>query len=78
LRIDNLAGFRKRTDQGWDFFATGDAWKEMCKGFDPPEVAAKQMLITNEPGRRNYAVSVPGYGRPRLYHLSSKLLEGGD
>ena len=80
--ICDLAGFRKRSGDGWDCYVTPSAWRgEACQGFDAKATAAalveRGFLIPPENGpHRATFMSVPGYGKMRLYHLSARLLEG--
>jgi uncharacterized protein (DUF927 family) len=80
--VRDVAGYRKREGEGWDYYVTPSAWKdEVCKGFNAPTIAAalvgRQLLVAPDKGRhRTCLVRVPEYGRQRLYHLSSKLIEG--
>jgi putative DNA primase/helicase len=79
----DVAGYRKREGEGWDYYVTASAWKnEICKGFNGRTIAAalvaRQLMVPPEAGRHlTCLVRVPEYGRQRLYHLSSKLVEGG-
>jgi uncharacterized protein (DUF927 family) len=79
-----LAGFRKREGEGWDFYVTTSAWKEeVCRGFDSRLLAdhliERGWLLAPE-GRRHRAkaVSVPGQNKLRLYHLPACFLAAGD
>ena len=78
----DVAGYRKREGEGWDYYVTASAWKdEVCKGFNGATIAgalvARQLMVVPETGRhRTCLLRVPEHGRQRLYHLSSKLLEG--
>lgn len=74
----DLAGFRQKTAEGWDYFITSDAWKEICAGLDPRRTASvmKQLgLIGGEDGHNAKVMRVPGHGRLRLYHVLSNALE---
>jgi putative DNA primase/helicase len=81
--VRDVAGYRKREGDDWDYYVTASAWKdEVCKGFNGPTIAAalvsRKLMVAPETGRhRTCLVRVPEHGRQRLYHLSSKLLEGG-
>jgi hypothetical protein len=79
----DVAGYRKREGEGWDYYVTASAWQgEVCKGFNARTIAgalvAQELLLSPETGRHTCLVRVPDLGRHRLYHLSSKLLESGD
>jgi putative DNA primase/helicase len=81
--VREVAGYRKREGEAWDYYVTPSAWRdEVCKGFNGPTIAAaltaRQLMVAPQTGRhRAGLVRVPEHGRQRLYHLSSKLLEGG-
>ena len=78
----DVAGYRKREGEGWDYYVTPSAWKnEVCRGFNARTLAAalveRQLLVPSEAGSHFASlVRVPEYGRQRLYHLLSKLVEG--
>jgi uncharacterized protein (DUF927 family) len=78
--IRDLAGFRQRTDAGWDYFITPAAWRdEVCRGFDSRAIAKaladSGMLVVPPTGRhRAGLVTVPEHGRPRLYHIPARFL----
>ena len=80
--VRDVAGYRKREGEGWDYYVTPSAWKdEVCKGLNAATIAAalvgRQLLVAPEKGRhRTCVVRVPEHGRQRLYHVSSKLIEG--
>ena len=80
--VRDLAGFRRQSGDGWDYYVTTSAWRsEACRGFDAKATAAafaeRGLLISPEKGaHRSTYMSVPGYGKMRLYHLSGRLLEG--
>jgi putative DNA primase/helicase len=75
----DLAGYRKRVDEGWDYYVTTTAWKEVCAGLDPRRTAAmlkhKGYLASGEGGHLAESVRVPGNGKRRLYHIRAALLE---
>jgi putative DNA primase/helicase len=79
--VRDVAGYRKRVGDAWDYFVTPSAWKdEVCKGFAASTIVAalieRQWLVSPETGlHRTCQVRVPGQGRLRLYHLSCKLVE---
>lgn len=77
----DVAGFRKKEGDGWDYYATTTAWKEICAGFDPRALAATlaekgMLLIPSRGSRRAKLVRVPGHGQLRLYHLPGVILQG--
>jgi uncharacterized protein (DUF927 family) len=80
----DVAGYRRKTGQGWDYYVTTTAWKEqVCRGFDSRHIAAAlggKGLIQRSGKDPRWAnvVTVPGHGKMRLYHLSGALLEGDD
>jgi uncharacterized protein (DUF927 family) len=78
--IRDLAGFRRRTDDGWDYYVTPAAWREeLCRGFNPSSIARaladSGMLVLPTTGpHRSVSVNVPGHGRIRLYHIPALFL----
>jgi uncharacterized protein (DUF927 family) len=80
--VRDVAGYRKREGEGWDYYVTPSAWKdEVCKGFNAPTIAAalitRQLMIAPETGSHlSCVVRVPEQGSQRLYRLSSRLLGG--
>jgi putative DNA primase/helicase len=80
----DVAGYRRKTDHGWDFYVTTTAWKEqVCRGLDARRVAAtlgEKGLIqrSGKDSRWANVVAVPGHGKMRLYHLLAALLEDRD
>jgi uncharacterized protein (DUF927 family) len=78
--IRDLAGFRRRTDDGWDYYVTSAAWaQEICRGFNPSSIARalaeSGMLVLPTTGpHRSVSVKVPGHGRMRLYHIPALFL----
>jgi putative DNA primase/helicase len=81
--VRDIAGYRKRNDDGWDYFVTTSAWSdELCRGFDSQQLAAymaaRQWLATPSSGRhRARSVAVPGQTRLRLYHIPARFLADG-
>jgi putative DNA primase/helicase len=78
----DIAGFRKRSDDGWDYFITASAWREeVCRGFDPTSIAkamaARGLLKPGDGRHLAKSVQVPGIGKVRLYHVLWTVLEGG-
>lgn len=77
----DLAGFRKRETDEWDYFVTSSAWKEeVCRGFDGRAVAQhlaeRGWLVAPSGGRhRAKSIAVPGNGKFRLYHIAGSFLE---
>jgi putative DNA primase/helicase len=77
-----VAGFRQKVGDGWDYFVTTSAWKEeVCRGFDSKRLAAtlaqRGLLDAPDATRRAKSLTVPGHGKLRLYHVLSTLMEGG-
>jgi uncharacterized protein (DUF927 family) len=76
----DIAGFRKDIGDGWDYYVTTTAWREVCQGFDPKRLATvlaeRGFLDVADDGRLAKPVRVKGHGQRRLYHIRSKLLEG--
>lgn len=76
----DVAGYRQKVGDGWDFFVTTTAWKEeICRGLDARRIAAileqKGMLVTDTPRHRAKVIRVPEHGRLRLYHVPASFLE---
>jgi uncharacterized protein (DUF927 family) len=76
----DIAGYRKRAGDGWDYYVTTSAWKEeVCVGLDPSAVAetllARDLLIGGDGSHRARSVSVPGHGKMRLYHVVARIME---
>lgn len=79
----DVAGYRQKVGDGWDYFVTTTAWKEeICRGLDARRLAAtmatKGYMDAPDPARRAKHVRVPGHGQLRLYHIVSQLLEDGE
>lgn len=79
----DVAGYRKKVGDGWDFFCTASAWKdEICRGTDHRRLAATMQakgFIESDPGAHiGKSVRVPGYGKLRLYHIPARFLEDDD
>jgi putative DNA primase/helicase len=83
LPTRDIAGFRKREGDGWDYYVTAPAWSaEVCAGCNAQMLAAvladRDLLVLPPKGsHRAKAVNVPGHGKLRLYHLPARLLEAG-
>lgn len=76
----DVAGYRQKVGDGWDFFITTTAWKEeVCRGLDARQVAAileqKGMLVSDNPRHRAKVIRIPEHGRLRLYHVPARFLE---
>ena len=81
--LRDIAGYRKREGEGWDYFITTSAWRdEICRGFDSRMLAAqlanRSMLLPSTGAHRAKLASLPGYSRCRLYHIPASFLEGDD
>jgi putative DNA primase/helicase len=80
-KIINLAGYRDKAGEGWDFYFTSGGWREACAGLDPTTIAkalAERGLL--EPGDDRHLAkkpNVPGVGRVRVYHVKANILEAG-
>ena len=80
LRTTNRCGWRRRDGAGWEFLVLPEAWKsEVCRGIDG-EMAAKALaersLLRRDQKNLTCKVTIPEYGRPRVYVVSGALLEG--
>lgn len=78
----DVAGYRRRVGDGWDFFITASAWKdEICRGTDHRRLAATMLaksFIESPPGSHvGKSVRVPGQGNLRLYHVPARFLSDG-
>lgn len=76
----DVAGYRQKVGDGWDYFITTTAWKEeVCRGLDARRVAAileqKGGLLCDTKTHRTNVCRVPGHGRLRLYHVPARFLE---
>lgn len=79
IPVRDVAGYRDQVGDGWDYYVTTTAWKEVCAGFDPRRTAAvlkqKGYIDAGEEGRTSKSVRVPEFGKQRLYHIRSTFLE---
>ena len=78
MNARDVAGYREQIGDGWDFYVTTTAWKEICAGLDPRRTAAmlrQKGYIEGEGSHIAKSVRVPGYGKMRLYHIRSTFLE---
>jgi uncharacterized protein (DUF927 family) len=76
----DVAGYREKVGDGWDFYVTASAWKdEICRGTDHRRLAATMQakgFIDSPAGAHiGKSVRVPGYGKLRLYHIPARFLE---
>jgi putative DNA primase/helicase len=76
----DVAGYRQKVGDGWDFFVTTTAWKEeVCRGLDSKRLAAtmatRGYMDAPDASRRAKLVRVPGHGQLRLYHVLCGVLE---
>lgn len=82
IPIRDVAGYRQQVGEGWDYYVTSPAWKEICAGLDSRRVASvmnrKGFIVAAEGAHLSKLVRVPGYGRLRLYHIASSFLEGSE
>ena len=69
----------KQVGEGWDYYVTTAAWKEVCAGLDPRRTATmlkqKGYLVGGEGAHLAKSVRVPGNGKRRLYHIRATFLE---
>jgi putative DNA primase/helicase len=80
-KIINLAGYREKAGDSWDFYFTSGGWREACAGLDPRTIAkalAERELLEPQ-DERHFAKSIriPGVERVRAYHVKSGILEAG-
>jgi putative DNA primase/helicase len=75
----DVAGFRKKSEDGWEFCINDSGWAEICAGFNPKLVAKALIdegyLLADTDGRAKKHVRIPGYGKARYYHITSRLLQ---
>ncbi|UPJ63521.1 DUF927 domain-containing protein [Bradyrhizobium sp. 191] len=78
IPVRDVAGYREQMGDGWDYYVTTTAWKEICTGLDPRRTAAmlRQKGYLDAEGKHNAkSVRVPDHGKMRLYHIRSTFLE---
>jgi putative DNA primase/helicase len=79
--LRDLAGFRKKVDDAWDYYVTSTAWRdEVCKGYDGQSIAralvVKGWMVPPDTGHHLACqVRVPNNGRLRLYHVTANMME---
>jgi uncharacterized protein (DUF927 family) len=84
IPVRDLAGYRKQTVDGSEYYITCDAWKDdVCKGRNAKTIAAEMLrrgfLRGDGDGRANRPVTVPGgIGKRRLYCVRAGFLEAID
>lgn len=80
IPIRDVAGYRQKTGDGWEYFVTSPAWKEICAGLDARRLAsvlvARGFISAADGPHHSKVIRVPGHGRLRLYHVNSTFLEG--
>jgi uncharacterized protein (DUF927 family) len=79
----DVAGYREKVGDGWDFYVTASAWKdEICRGTDHRRLAATMQargFIESPAGAHiGKSIRVPGYGKLRLYHIPARFLDEDD
>ena len=80
----DVAGFRRKTEDGWEFCVTTTAWKVICAGFNPIGLAKtfrdRGWLLPDADGKHiQRLVSVPGHGQSRYYQITAQFVgDGGD
>lgn len=77
--IQNRAGFRKRTDDGTEFYVMPEVFgQEICKGMDRTTAArtliAEGWLVSDGEGKSSVRHRLPDVGRARVYQFTSKVL----
>lgn len=77
----DVAGYRQKVGDGWDYFVTTTAWKEeVCRGLDARRVAAileqKGMLVTDNPRHRAEGHPHPGTRPPAALSRAGPLPGG--
>jgi putative DNA primase/helicase len=77
----DIAGYRKREGEGWDYYITTSAWHdEVCRGLDSRALASQlaergMLLIPTSGPHRAKSIKVPGHNKCRLYHIPACFLE---
>jgi len=79
----DVTGYRRKAEEGWDYFVTPSAWaEEVCRGLNPQAVAAamieRGLLQPQDERHRAKSVTVPGIGKVRVYHIPAGFLGGAD
>lgn len=83
-RVISRAGFKRSDENGaWEYLVLPEVWRqEVCKSHDPSQIAkalAKQgLLVPGTDGKHSRSVTVPGYKKMRLYHLSAAIIAEPD
>ena len=81
-RIINRAGFIRTDSEGRnEYLVLGEAFKnEVCRGFDLKAACealkGAGVLLTKEETRYTQKPRIAGHGQPRVYVLSSSIMEG--
>lgn len=76
---DNSKTIENTKEMKTEYFILCEVFrKEVCRGYDPRAVS--QLLIDkkyarNERGRQDVKVSIPGFGRMRVYHILPSLFD---
>jgi putative DNA primase/helicase len=82
ILIRDVAGYRQKTGDGWDYFVTPPAWKEICAGLDPRRTAGvlamKGFIAGGDGAHLAKSIRPPGMGKQRAYHVLSGLLDGDE
>lgn len=75
----DIAGYRRKVGDGWDFFIEPTAWKdEICSGMDARRLAStmrEKGFIDSPPGPHvGKSVRVGDHGKKRLLHIPASFL----
>ncbi len=77
--IRDLAGFRQKTGDGWDFYITTDAWRKILAGLDPRHDGRGATSARHDRRGRYAPLEESAYPKPQsassLYHVLSTALE---
>jgi len=84
--VTNRAGFRSKTpgQDRYDYFVLAEAFRtEVCAGYDATSIAkalADRNVLIRDKKQLTVKVpqTLPGIGRPRVYHITSKIFELDD
>jgi uncharacterized protein (DUF927 family) len=79
----DVAGYRKETTEGWEYFITVGGWKEICAGFNPKTLAKTfrdNGWLLPDPDRKHItrSIRIPGGAQSRYYCIAAGFLGDDD
>ncbi len=78
----DVAGYRLKVGDGWDYFITPSAWRDVCAGMDAKRVARvltdRGFIAAADKEHLAKSMRVPNFGKQRVYHVVSTFMEGDD